>query len=125
LNYSHQVGNGSGVLLGARSDQVTGSGTRRLTRVWTGNVSLGYARDTSVSGTATTVGPAQTIYDTLYVGAGLQQPLGRTANLTVNYTANIQISSDEVCAKTNCGTNFTTHVITVGLNWRARPFVLH
>ena len=30
MNYSHGVNNGSGILLGATPDQVTGSGTRKL-----------------------------------------------------------------------------------------------
>jgi len=122
LSYNHGVNNGSGVFVGATSDQVTASGDRKLNRVWTGNVSLGYARNTNVAGT---VGGQGQAYDTLYVGAGLQRPLSRTANFTLNYTANIQTSNNTVCAGPNCATNFTTHIITVGLNWHARPFVLH
>jgi hypothetical protein len=122
VSYNHGANNGSGVLFGATSDQVTGSANRKLTRVWRGNVSLGYTRNTSLGGSNTTPNLA---YNTVYVGAGLQRPLGRTTDFTLHYTANIQTSTNAVCAGANCGTNFTTHVITVGLNWRARPFVLH
>jgi hypothetical protein len=122
FNYNHGVNNGSGALLGATSDLVTVTGTRRLTRVWGGNVSVGYARSTSVLGVSTTQNQA---YNALYVGAGVQRALGRAVGLSLNYTADIQISTNAVCAGPNCGSNFTTHTINVGLNWRGRPFVLH
>ena len=38
LSFNHGVNNGSGVLLGATSDQVIGGANRKLTRVWRGNV---------------------------------------------------------------------------------------
>jgi len=122
LSYNHGVNNGSGVLLGATSDQVTGSGTRRLTRAWSGNFSFGYARNTNIAGTSGAQGPA---YNSVYLGVGLQRPISRTTNVSLNYTANIQIFNIAGCSGSYCGTNFTTHQITVGLNWLARPFVLH
>jgi hypothetical protein len=121
LSFNHGTNNGSGVLLGATTDQVTGSGNVKLTRVWSGNVNLGFARNTTVAGINETQNQT---YNTLYVGAGLQRPVGRNANFTLNYTANIQTSNNAVCAGVNCGTNFTTHIITVGLRWHARPFVI-
>jgi len=121
LSYAHGVNNGSGVLLSATSDQITGGATRRLSRVWSGNASLGYARNRSAA-TSTTQNQA---YNTLYIGAGLRRPLSRSTNLALNYTANIETANNTICAGPNCGTNFTTHTITVGLSWHARPFVLH
>jgi hypothetical protein len=122
LDYLHGLNGGSGVFLGATSDQITGGATRRLSRVWTGHAGLGFARNKIV--TSPTAGQ-NSVYDTLYVGAGLARPLGRSTNFTLNYTADIQTSNGTVCAGPNCATNFTTHVISVGLSWHARPFVLH
>jgi hypothetical protein len=122
LNYSHSVNSGSGVFLGATSDQVTGSATRQLSRLWSGNVSLGYARNKNV---ATSTGAQNQAYNTLYIGAGLRRPLSRNADFSLSYTANIETSNNAICAGPNCGANFTTHMITVGLSWRTRPFVLH
>jgi hypothetical protein len=122
LSFNHGVNNGSGALLGATSDQVTGGANRKLARVWRGNVSLGYSRNTNLAGSTTS--PNLT-YNALYIGAGLERPLNRAMDFTLNYTANIQTSSSAVCAGANCGTNFTSHVITVGIKWRSRPFVLH
>jgi hypothetical protein len=121
LNYSHLVSNGSGILLGATTDQITLSGNHKLGRVWSGNLSFGYARNTPLSGTTTN--QALTTFDSFYVGAGAQRPLGRTANLTFNYTAYIQTSGG-TCAGPNCA-DLTTNQVALGVTWRARPFVLH
>ncbi|HKW34970.1 MAG TPA: hypothetical protein VJN92_18310 [Candidatus Acidoferrum sp.] len=122
LNYNHGVNNGGGFLLGATSDQIIGSGTRKLTRMWSGNVSVGYARNKSIGGAT---GAQTLVFNSVYAGAGLQRPLSRTTDFTLNYNANVQTSNTAACGAANCGASFTTHVITVGLNWRAQPFVLH
>lgn len=121
LNYNHAVNNGSGILLGATTDQTTLSGNHKLGRVWSGNLSFGYARNTTIAGTTTNQAPT---FDSVYVGAGLQRPLSRTANLTLNYTGNIQTSNTGTCPGPTCA-NFSTNQITLGLSWRGRPFVLH
>lgn len=121
LSYNYGVNSGSGLLVGATSNQITGSATRKLTRVWSGNASLGYARIGNVNGTAGAQNPT---YGSFYIAAGLQRQLSRDTNFTVNYTANIQTSNNAVCAGPNCAANFTTHMIIVSLSWRARPFVL-
>jgi hypothetical protein len=119
LNYTHGVNNGSGVLLGALTDQVTLRSNRKLNRIWNANLNFGYARNTPIDGTA-----ANQAYSAVYAGAGLERPISRAADLTLNYTANIQISNTGMCAGANCA-NFTTNQITLGLTWRGRPFVLH
>ena len=53
VSFNHGANNGGGILFGATSDQVTGSGNLKLTRVWSGNVSLGFARNTSLAGADT------------------------------------------------------------------------
>lgn len=122
LSYIHGLNNGSGTLLGATTDQITGSVTQRLSRLWSGNASVGYARNRSV---AALTGTQNQIYNAIYVEAGLMRAVGRNANLTLNYKSNIGISNNAVCAGPNCGTNFTAQAITVGLSWHTRPFVLH
>jgi hypothetical protein len=121
LGYSHLINSGSGLLYGARSDQLTGNGTRKLSRVWSGNLTLGYTRNSNIAGTA---GPQNQAYSALYVGAGLQRPFGRTTSFTMSYTANIETPGNSGCGGTSCDTNYTTHAINIGLSWRTRPFVL-
>lgn len=122
VSYNHGVNNGGGVLIGANSDQFIGSATRKLTRTWDGNVNVGYARNTNLGGAA---GTQNLAFNAVYGGAGLQRPLSRTTNFILNYNVNMQTSNNAACAAANCGGSFTTHMITVGLNWKAQPFVLH
>ncbi len=95
LGYQHGVTSGSGVFLGATTDQLTASGTRKLTRVWSGDAHLGFAYNRRA------------------------QTSGRNASFSLGYTAYVETSSNVG------GFSLTTHQISVGLNWHTRPFVLH
>ena len=121
LDYLHGLTSGSGVFLGATTDQVTGSASRRLTRLWTGNAHLGYARNSNAQ---TGQGVTNLSYNTIYVGGSLARPLGRNASLSLGYTGYIENSNSTVCAGLNCGSSFTTHQFSVGLSWHTRPLVL-
>jgi len=121
LGYFHGVTSGSGVFLGATSDQITGSITRKLTRVWSGDAHAGYARNRNAQ---TAEGTANLNFDTVFAGASVARPLGRNANFSLGYTAYIEKANGAVCAGANCGSDFTSHQISVGLNWHTRPFVL-
>lgn len=116
VNYNHGVTAGSGVFLGATTDQVTVSGSRRLSRMWSGDAHVGFARNRDAQSDSTT--PTAS-FNSIYAGASVARPLGRNANFSLGYTAYIETSSNVG------GTNFTTHQITIGVNWHARPFVLH
>jgi hypothetical protein len=120
-NYSHGVTSGSGVLLGATTDQITGSTSRKLTRVWSGDAHAGYARNRNAE---TAQGTANLNFDTVFAGASVARALGRNANFSLGYTAYIEKANSSVCAGANCGSDFTTHQISVGLSWHTRPFVL-
>jgi hypothetical protein len=126
LNYLHGLTSGSGVFVGATTDQITGNVTRKLSRVWTGSANIGYARNRN-AGTApglTALGVINQNFNSIYAGASAARPLGRNANFSLGYTGYVETSSSTICAGTNCGSNFTTHQFTVGLSWHARPFVL-
>jgi len=116
LSYSHGVTSGSGVFFGAVTDQLTVSGSRKLSRVWTGDAHVGFAHNRQGE---TAEGTAAASYNTVYVGGALARPLGRNAGLSLGYTAYVETSD-------NAGaTSITTHQISVGLSWHSRPFVLH
>jgi len=72
-------------MIGSDLDQATASASRNLTRVWTGNLNFGYARNNPVAGTATTGYPA---YDDWFLGGGVSRPIGRNFNFAVAYTGN-------------------------------------
>ena len=127
LGYDHGVTGGSGVFLGATTDQFQAGATRQLTRQWAGNVHAGYARNRSVVSGAAVAGVTSTnsTYDSFYFGGGANRPLGRNLNFVGAYTAYIQHNSaSATCIIGTCGTNYTSHQITLGLSWHTRPFVL-
>jgi hypothetical protein len=121
-SYIHGTTPGSGVFVGATTDRVTGSVSRKLSRVWSGNANLGFSRNRSLESTASA---SNLDYKTVYAGASLARPIGRNADFSLGYTAYIETANGTVCAGTNCSSNFTTHQISVGLSWHTRPFVLH
>jgi hypothetical protein len=119
LTFNRGISGGSGVLAGANTNQLQFSLDRQLSREWSASLNLGYSRNGSVVSA-----PSSQAYNSWYVGGGLSRPFGRNANFTIGYTAQIQTSNQAVCAAGTCGTNFTVHQITLGLQWHARPFVL-
>jgi hypothetical protein len=120
-NYLHGVTGGSGVFQGALTDQVTGTGTRKLNRVWSGDAHMGYARNRNAE---TLQGSSNINYNTFFAGAAASRPLGRNAGFTVGYTAYVNDSTSTICAGSNCSSSFTVHQISVGVNWHSRPLVL-
>ena len=120
-NYFHGVTGGSGVFLGATTDQVTGTVSRKLSRVWGGSANIGFARNHTLDSSGSV---ASQNYKTFYGGASVGRPIGRNANFTFGYTAYFESLNNNVCAGKNCA-GFTTHQISIGLSWHAHPFVLH
>jgi hypothetical protein len=122
LTYTHGLSNGSGAQIGSSTDQVQSGLARRLSRHWQGNVNFGYARNGSLGNSG--VSQNSQVYNSYYASGSLSRPLGRDANLSLAYTAQIQASSQAVCAAGTCNTSYTQHQITLGFSWHARPFVL-
>jgi hypothetical protein len=122
VSYFHGVTPGSGVFLGATTDQITGTVSRKLTRVWSGSANLGFSRNRSLESGA---GTSNLDYNTFYGGASLARPIGRNANFSLGYTAYIEKPGSGICTGSSCASDFTTHQISVGLSWHTRPFVLH
>jgi len=121
LGYSHGVSGGSGVFTGSIIDQANATWSRRLTRVWSGSVNLGYAKNRQI---LTLNGVTSPSYGAWLAGAGLSRPLGRNATFSLAYQAQIQNSNVAICANPNCGTNYTTNQIFVSFQWHTRPLVL-
>jgi hypothetical protein len=122
LTYLRGVSNGSGVQFGSSTDQIQAVAGRRLSRQWQGNSNFGYARNGGLGNP--TAGQSSQAINSYYVGGGLSRPLGRDANVSFAYTAQIQHSNQAVCAAGTCNTSFVQHQITLGFSWHARPFVL-
>lgn len=122
LSYNHGVSGGSGQFTGSNTDQLQGTINHQLSRLWQGNVTFGFARNTSLE----LFNPSQVsqTYDSWFIGGGLSRPLGRTANFTFAYTAYLQNSRLPVCAAGTCGASYIQHQISLGFQWHTRPLVL-
>jgi hypothetical protein len=121
LSYAHGVSGGSGVFTGSDSDQANATWSRQLTRVWNGKVNFGYAKNRQILSLSGTTSPS---YGTWLAGAGLSRPLGRTANFSLAYQAQIQNASVAICSNPTCGKNYTVNQIFVTFQWHTRPLVL-
>lgn len=121
-SYFHGLSAGGGVLVGSNIDLVTISGSKRLSRLWTIQGNIGFAKNRPLANQAGTQGNG---YDSIYVGGGLSRPIGREFNFSVAYTAQIQRVNPTVCAGgAGCETTSTQSMVNVSLQWHSRPFVL-
>jgi len=120
-SYFHTVSGGSGVLIGANMDQVTFSGSRRLTRVWNVQGNVGFAKNRPLGSQTGTQGND---YDNIYAGGGLSRPIGREFNFSMAYMAEIQRVNPTICSGAACNTTSTQHTVNLSLQWHSRPLVL-
>lgn len=119
LSYSRYTGNGGGLYFGAYTDEVRLYGDRQLTRVWSANATVSFARNSPLSfGGSPIVGASA--YESIYAGVGISRPIGRYISTFANY--NLQWQSQGFCALgAVCGTSFTRHIVGIGINWNFRP----
>lgn len=121
LNYYHSLTGGSGILIGANTDQVTFSVRRSLTRVWTVQGNTGYASNRPL---ATQTGIQGNNYGSIFAGGGLERPIGRNLNFSFAYTAEIQRQNPTACSGTPCSLSQTQNIVIVNLQWHTRPYVI-
>jgi hypothetical protein len=120
-SYFHALSGGGGVLIGSNMDQVTLAGTRNLTRTWSVQGNLGFAKNRPL---ASQTGVQGNDYNSIYVGGSVARPIGRNLDFSLAYNAQIQHVNPTVCTGPGCNASFTTNIITLNLQWHARPFVL-
>jgi hypothetical protein len=119
--YFHGLSGGSGVFTGSTVDQVNFTASRRLGRVWSASLNLGYAHNRSVASSTVAGSPS---YNNWTVGAGVNRPFGRNTDFAISYTSNINAYSQSQCSGTSCSTNQTSNYISLNVQWHTRPFVL-
>lgn len=121
LSYAHGTNGGSGILAGATGDNLSVTANRRLTRVWSARGNFGYGRSHAFSAN----GVESPGFNSFYVGAGLDRPIGRDAIVSFGYTAYIESTNQAACGiGCSSGATGTQHQIAVGFQWHTRPFVL-
>jgi hypothetical protein len=121
FGYDHSLSGGSGVLIGSGLDQVTAGVSRSLTRVWSGNLTFGYSRNSPVGGTSVTGAP---VYSNWFVAGGVNRPIGRNFSFGVAYTATIGDYGGTGCTGGGCTTSNMYNTVTINLQWHPRPFIL-
>jgi len=121
VSYNHGVSGGSGLFTGSNGDTLQGSVDRQLSRLWHGSISFGYSRNSSLASGSTAL--SSPTFNSWFAGAGLDRPLGRTANFSIGYSAYIQSNSQAVCPVGVCSSDLQ-HQISLSFQWHTRPLVL-
>ena len=123
VSYATYLAGGSGVLNGSQSHSVQMTVTQRLSRMWSGSLDAGFARNTALQGTTT---QTNTAFNTWYGGFNLSRPLGRYTNLYFNYYLQRQTGTDPSSCITGgvCSTSLLRHHFGVGVNFHSRPYRL-
>jgi hypothetical protein len=119
--YTRGISGGSGVLAGASTDQFNFSGDHRLGRIWSGQMTLGYSRNSPIG---TVAGATTQNFNTWTVGGGVSRAVGRNANFGIAYNATIPDYGVTACTGAGCGSSQTYHYVTLNLQWHTRPFIL-
>lgn len=121
LSYSHGISGGSGVIAGSSTDQLNVGANRRVGRVWTCQVNMGYAHNTPIHGFGPTTSQA---YNTWNFGGGVSRPLGKTATAAIAYSATVPDYNVTGCTGTGCPSNKKYNYITLNFQWHTRPLIL-
>jgi hypothetical protein len=121
VNYTHGMSGGSGVLAGSTADQLSSNVNHKLGRIWTGQLNMGYSRNTPIASISPVTTPS---YNTWNVGTGVNRNLGRNATFAIAYNATITDYGTAGCVGTACSSSQTYHYITLNFQWHTRPFVL-
>jgi hypothetical protein len=121
LTYSHGVTGGSGVFLGSQSDLVSGSLNYQLSGVSNLGFTSGYSRNRELNNAGVT---SSQVFNYWFGGANFSRSLSRIWRINLAYELQYQESNLGFCISTPCATSFTRHVVSLGLNWNARPMRL-
>jgi hypothetical protein len=119
--FIHALTAGGGVLTGSTVNQLNFGLTRKLGRVWSGTANMGYAHNRAVASVVQNNGQD---LSTVFVGGGLNRPIGRNATFTISYQATFNSYNQAACVGTACSPSQTIQYITFNVQWHTRPFVL-
>jgi hypothetical protein len=99
LSYSHGVTPGSGVFFGSKTDTVTATASRELTRFWSASLNGGYALNKNLVST----GGFASRFDNWFAGASLNRQIGQQVHLGLIYGFQSQTNGGGVCPVLSCG----------------------
>ena len=123
--YNHFLSSGSGVFLGANTDQVFFGLSRQLSRVWSVSASVSYAHNRNLVplfNASTLVAPANATFDSIYGGVEFHRRFGRESDVFFGYLGRYQTSSFVFCPQGICtGSSLTGHQFNFGFAWHLKP----
>ena len=113
LSYFRGVSAGSGVFFGSRTETVTATARRELTKLWSASVYGGYASNHALAPIAIFVSN----FDNWFAGARLNRSIGRQLNFGLSYEFEQQSSGVGSCPVLSCGlpASFSQYGLT--LEW--------
>ena len=119
--YTHSISGGSGVLAGASGDQLNFGANHKLGRIWSGQLSMGYAHNTPLA-----IAGQNNLqsYNTWTAGGGVSRDLGRNATFSMAYNATIPDYGVSGCTGIGCSSSQTYQYVTINFQWHTRPYVL-
>jgi hypothetical protein len=118
VSYARGVTGGSGVLLGAKTDQVQFTWGRPVSRLWNASWSFGYARNQTLPGAVWGSGRS---FDSWGGGFQMSRTLGRYTQLYLRYDVQRQTAGGLGCPGPACGDVGMRHIFGIGFNFRFRP----
>jgi hypothetical protein len=123
LSYDHIMTGGSGVLVGAQTNQIEATAERKLTSRWEGLATLGYASNQGLVQTSASLGRQH--YNSWYVAARFNHQLGPGSSFFLGYGARVQATNAAACSTPKCGSSGISHEVSVGFNFGLRPILFH
>jgi hypothetical protein len=123
LSYAHLLTAGSGVLAGAETNQVQASVSRNLSPTWLILATLGYARNQGLAQAAAQA--AEPAFKSWYAAVQVNHQQRPGTSIFLAYGTGLQGMNAATCTASNCGANYITQQLSVGLNWGLRPIELH
>lgn len=121
-SFGRSTTGGSGVLVGAETNQVQAQISRALFRTTRLELNVGYSQNQSLSYSTTEAN--QTEYKGWNGGINLSRELGRHLSFYIEYNIQRQVTNSSICVASRCGVSFTQQTGGFGLNWHTRPMRL-
>ncbi len=122
FGYDHSSTNGSGVLLGASTDSIEGTLSRKFFRNWSSSFGAGFARNESLA--QTLVGASQARFRTWRAHASFGRQIGRSVQMSGTYS--YQDQEQTLCGVAGlCMPDTRRHVIGITFNWLFRQIELN
>ena len=122
FSYDHMLTGGSGVLVGAETNQLQGTLEHALSRRWQFSASSGYAKSVNLIPVAVNLGEQP--YNSWFGVARFNYEIRPGANLLLSYEAQLEVRNVAGCSPLVCQANGVGHEFTANFNFGLRPLLL-